>query len=259
MHPCKDATRTWRGIRIAADYKYTIELEGKGKAGYFYTSPNLIEEAIIGFLYYKKGIDYDIRLVDLTKINELEYLAKVSRKDKLLEIPSWVEGSIDWDLALKLLGKLSELVPKNECPYAFHSMALFLLLDGKISSIISLVDASRHTGMIKILGWVLRKGSSLSGYTPVLVTTGRVSSDLIDMINSIKLKIVLSPRHALMSGVVSAESEGITLVSKDITRRLKVFTYPERIANAPIVEWKENPITANYRKDVSKGGSLPIC
>ncbi len=253
MHPCKDATRTWRGIRIAADYKYTIEMEGEGRVGYFYTSPSLIEEAIIGFLYYKKKIVHDISLVDLIRINELEYLVKVSRKDRLLEIPSWVERPIEWNLALKLLGKLSELVPKNECPYAFHSMALFLLLNGKVSSTLSLVDVSRHTGMIKMLGWVLRRGSSLSGYTPVLVTTGRVSSDLIDMMSTIKLKIVLSPRHALMSGVVAAESKGITLVSKDLTRRLKVFTYPERIENAPVVEWKEDSTTISYRKYESEG------
>ncbi len=255
MHPCENATRTWRGMRIAADYKYIVELDGEN-SGYFYTSPNLIEEAALGFLYYRKKVDSDIKLVNLSKINELEYLVKVLRKNQPLKPPDWAEDSVSWDLALKLLGKLSELVPKNECPYAFHSMALFFLLNGKISSKISLVDVSRHTGMIKIVGWVLRNSSSLNDYTPVLVTTGRVSSDLIDMMSSIGLKIVLSPRHALMSGVVAAESEGITLVSKDVTRRLKVFTHPRRISGAPAVEWKGDSVV-NYEKRGEK--NLPVC
>ncbi len=257
MHPCERATRTWRGVRIAADYKYTIELEGEGNVGYFYTSPDLIEEATLGFLYYREKVKSDISLIDLVKVNELEYLVKVSRKDRPLEIPRWLEDPLEWNLAMDLLGRLSELVPKKDCPYAFHSMALFLLKGGKISSKMSLVDVSRHTGMVKILGWILRKGSSLSGYTPVLVTTGRVSSDLVSMMDSVNLRIVLSPRHALMSGVISAYSRGITLVSKDLTRRLKVFTHPNRIRNAPVVEWKEKGGGIGHERDRRR--NLPIC
>ena len=95
------------------------------------------------------------------------------------------------------------------------------------------VDVSRHTAALKVLGMVLVEGSSLDGLTPVLITSGRVSSDMARALSLSGIRIVATPRHALISGAVSADSLGITLISKDRDRSLKVITHPERVRGAP--------------------------
>jgi FdhD protein len=87
-------------------------------------------------------------------------------------------------------------------------------------------DVGRHNAVDKVIGsLLLRKGNLEEG---VLVSTGRLSGDIVLKAARGRIPIVVSMTVPLASGVRLAEESGVTLVS---LRRscLKVYTHPQRI------------------------------
>lgn len=247
---CLGSTVIWRGTMMAADMRFEIYYDG-GYIGGFYASPDMIEEAIIGFLLLK-GETRAARIEGIRELGDLDRSVEVSFGSERLRIPEWGEAKIQWDRIMELLSDLSEAVPKSGCPFAFHMAGLYLI-DGTNTMKAIVIDVSRHTAIMKIAGWVVRRADGLSGKVPVVVSTGRISGDMIRVLSLVKVGIVASMRHVLVSGVVAAEQSGITLIAKDYTRRLKVFTHPWRVPDGPrvpeggpLVRWEgrkvEDPI-----------------
>lgn len=239
---CHGSTIEWKGTRMAADARYEVELDGR-IIGSFYSSPNMIEEAVTGFLAYREGIRRGISVEDVRRNGDLDFTV-VARSSGEAGLPVWRDAPLKWDLLMDLVSDLSQSLSKSQCPFAFHIAGLYALGDEGVSSRTILVDVSRHTAMMKLAGWILLRGGSLDGTTPVVISTGRLSGDAVEMMAISGVNLVASFRHVLASGVAAADRLGITLVSKDFTRRMKVFTHPWRLEGGPLaakggpgIEW----------------------
>jgi len=120
-------------------------------------------------------------------------------------------------------------------PTMLEEAVLGFLLDGdSVASSMVILDVNRHAAMMKVAGASLKAGSYRNSLTPVVVTTGRISADMVRIMSLVGIRIIASYRHVLMSGVTEAQRSCITLVSKDFTRKLKVFTNPNRLISSPM-------------------------
>lgn len=87
-------------------------------------------------------------------------------------------------------------------------------------------DVGRHNAVDKVIGSMLMKGRCLSNC--VLVTSGRLSGEIVQKAVMGRVPIVASLTVPLASGIRMAESAGVTLAS--LSRGwLKVYSNPERI------------------------------
>ena len=242
LEHCYSSTIEWKGTRMAFDARYEVVLDGK-VVGSFYSSPGMIEEAVMGYLAYRGESKSAVSVEEVRKNDDLDFTVMVKRSGPA-EPPGWRDAPLRWELLMELVSDLSRSLSKSRCPFAFHIAGLYLLAGERLKRRIVLVDVSRHTAMMKLAGWILLRSSSLGGMTPVVISTGRLSSDAVEMMAISGVNLVASFRHVLASGVVAADRLGITLVSKDFTRKMKVFTHPWRLKGAPLaakggpsIEW----------------------
>ncbi len=249
---CERSVIHWRGTEMAADFRYEVEWMDGRKIGSFFASPNMIEEAVIGYLLMR-GLSRDIRVRERIKRGDLEYLLRITEERELYP-PQWKDDPVEWDVILNLMSDLSKSIPKSMCPFAFHVTGLYALRGSSVVRKMLLVDISRHTAAMKIAGWVMRHNEDFKELTPVMISTGRISGDIIKLLSVTRIKIVASMRHVLVSGAASADQIGITLISKDFTRNLKVFTHPERVVGGPRVS-KGGPLVRWHGKEADS----PLC
>lgn len=88
-------------------------------------------------------------------------------------------------------------------------------------------DIGRHNTLDKIHGECLLRG--LSTKDRLLLTTGRVSLEMLLKTARMQAPVVVS-RHSPTEGAISlARDLGITLVGHVRGRRLLVYTHPERL------------------------------
>ncbi len=104
-----------------------------------------------------------------------------------------------------------------------HSSALS---DGNSLLYIS-EDVGRHNTIDKISGKILLESLEVSPI--ILLTTGRLSSDMIQKAARIKASIVVSRTSPTTLSIEIAESLGITVIGYARGRRLTVYSNPERI------------------------------
>ncbi|MDK2372280.1 MAG: formate dehydrogenase accessory sulfurtransferase FdhD [Candidatus Korarchaeota archaeon] len=248
---CERSVVRWRGTQMAADFRYEVEWVDGRKVGSFFASPNMIEEAVIGYLLMK-GITRDVRVEEI-RLSDLEYLLRITDEGELSP-PRWRDEPVEWSTILSLMSDASKSIPKSICPFAFHVTGLYALKGSSVVQKMLLVDISRHTAAMKIAGWIMKRSDDLKELTPVMISTGRISGDIIKLLSLTGIRIVASMRHVLVSGAASADQRGITLISKDFTRELKVFTYPERVRGGPMVS-KGGPLVRWHGKEADS----PLC
>ncbi len=102
-----------------------------------------------------------------------------------------------------------------------------LLTDGK-KSLVSAEDIGRHNTLDKIAGMMLMNG--IKPKTRILLTTGRVSSEMMQKAARIGASVVISRTSPSSLAVEIAEDEGITLIGYAKRHRFNVYTHKERIA-----------------------------
>ncbi|MBT3669163.1 MAG: formate dehydrogenase accessory sulfurtransferase FdhD [Chloroflexi bacterium] len=104
-----------------------------------------------------------------------------------------------------------------------HSSALS---DGK-SLIYIPEDVGRHNTIDKISGKILLDDIEISPI--ILLTTGRLSSEMIQKAARMKSSIVVSRTSPTTLSIEIAESLGVTVIGYARGKKLTVYTYPERI------------------------------
>ncbi|MGE5554505.1 MAG: formate dehydrogenase accessory sulfurtransferase FdhD [Betaproteobacteria bacterium] len=123
--------------------------------------------------------------------------------------------------ALKGWGEKAELFAETGCP---HSAAL-LTAAGELLCLAE--DAGRHNALDKVIGRALREGWPRKD--KCLVTTGRISSEMLIKTAKAGIPVVVSRSAATDLAVHLAEELGITAVGFARGRRMNVYTHPERI------------------------------
>jgi FdhD protein len=107
-----------------------------------------------------------------------------------------------------------------------------ILSDGE-RVVVSAEDVGRHNSLDKIAGLCLLDGIQLP--RRILVTTGRISSEMIQKAARIGASIVISRTSASSLSVTMAEKWGITLVGYARRDQFIVYTHPERILQTEVV------------------------
>ncbi|MCG2787986.1 MAG: formate dehydrogenase accessory sulfurtransferase FdhD [Anaerolineae bacterium] len=103
------------------------------------------------------------------------------------------------------------------------------LSDGK-KILLSAEDIGRHNTLDKIAGQYLMHKPALAH--KILLTTGRISSEMIQKAAKIGASIVISRTSPSSLSVEIAEREGITLIGYARRDRFTVYTHPQRILEA---------------------------
>ena len=104
-----------------------------------------------------------------------------------------------------------------------HTSALFSGTDLMIKA----EDIGRHNTLDKIAGRLLLSGEHVQ--KAILVTTGRVSLEMMQKAAMIRACFVISRTSPTSASVELAEKLGICLIGYAQKDRLKVYTYPEQI------------------------------
>jgi FdhD protein len=95
---------------------------------------------------------------------------------------------------------------------------------------IAMEDIGRHNTLDKIAGRSLLGG--LEAGPRVLLTTGRISSEMLQKASRMKASIVISRTSPSSLSIQLAERWGITLIGYAHRNRFNVYTHPERLTSA---------------------------
>ncbi len=100
------------------------------------------------------------------------------------------------------------------------------LADGAVQ-LFQIIDIGRHNTFDKIAGRLFL--DRLVVETPVLVTSGRISSDMVQKSIRLRAPFILSMRSASQLGINMADAWGITLIGGARRHRFNLLTHPDRI------------------------------
>ncbi|KSW12031.1 hypothetical protein CF15_04430 [Pyrodictium occultum] len=237
---CSLATTMVSGLRVAADYEYVVELDGR-RLGSIYTSPNYLADAVAGLALREELAELGdhVELLSVTGTGDMSFLVR-ARLARAAAAGLPEDRRVEWSLVEEAYRDLVHMVPKHRCPYALHSVAVYGVERGSGSAerLLLVSDVSRHSAMLKAAGMLSRLAAAgrLRGLALVAVSTGRVSGDAVKALARAGVRVIVANHHPLLSGLAAARKHGVTLVlRRPDGRGLAVYTAPERIQGAPLV------------------------
>lgn len=127
------------------------------------------------------------------------------------------------DRIFQLVGALFEGQSLYQVTGGVHTSALS---DGKTLQIIE-EDIGRHNSLDKISGRVLLDDIQLSN--KVLITTGRISSDMMQKAARLGVAIVISRTSPSSLSIMMAEKWGITLIGYARRTSFRIYCHPYRV------------------------------
>jgi FdhD protein len=131
---------------------------------------------------------------------------------------------------ISLVGQLFAAQDLYQATGGVHTSALS---DGK-RILIAAEDIGRHNTLDKIAGRCL-----LDGINPqhrVLLTTGRISSEMMQKATRIGASVVISRTAPSSLSIEMAEQSGITLIGYARRDRFTVYCHPQRVVTGPTGE-----------------------
>lgn len=228
----------YKDVPIAIDKRLDIYINNKFYTTLYLTPENL-SDTIIGLLVTDKLITSPEKIIALSyKDDRVDIRADVSGEikhtiyDECLstkDIDKFVGDNgfrIRWREILEIYRDFNRSTASLRKGLAIHTCGIYLQAGEKIFT----RDVSRHVALLKLLGKLIKKG--IDAGRSVLITSGRVSSDMIYRAALLDIPIVLSLHGPLSSGLSAAILSGITLIA-NIKRieggGLKVLTHEYRI------------------------------
>jgi len=209
-------------------------------------SPTEIDSLAIGFLYNEGFIRSSdeiatVHLCDQKSNIEIWLNHSVEKPDKWYRSSGCFDGvssnkqnqnpldlescksSLQPDVIFDLLCQfLDDQTPHSKLG-GVHTTAL---ADGNILKFKS-IDIGRHNSIDKIAGRILLDKISVN--KPVLITTGRLSADIVQKSMLLRCPFLVSLRSATQSAITLADQLGITLISRATRTRFNLLSHPERI------------------------------
>lgn len=214
----------------------------------FMCTPVDLEALATGFLF-NEGI--------ITKNSDIENVRLCASGDN---IDIWLKNSVtkpqDWQRTSGCSGGLTAVrdtsgLPVNTNGFVlaanrigmlveqlFNSQSLYEITGGVHTtglsdgnSIIFVAeDIGRHNTLDKIAGQLLFSGAELS--QKIIITTGRISSEMLQKSARIDAAIVISRTSPTSLSIENAVQLGITLIGYARRNRFTIYSNPDRIANS---------------------------
>jgi FdhD protein len=126
----------------------------------------------------------------------------------------------------KIIELVSELFEKQKIYRQVGGVHTSILCDGEDSFIMA-EDIGRHNTLDKIAGrYILEQ---IEFENKILITTGRVSSEMLQKAARINASIVISRTSPSSLSIEMANDSGITLIGYARRNRFNIYTKPERI------------------------------
>lgn len=138
--------------------------------------------------------------------------------------------------AEKLLVWMEQLFESQQLYRQTRGVHCSLLTDGE--KVIALAeDIGRHNTLDKIAGKLLRQ--SLAPRRRILLTTGRISSEMLQKATRIGASILISRTSPTSLSIQLAERYGITLIGYARRNQFNLYTHPQRIKFSEIIALNE--------------------
>jgi FdhD protein len=159
--------------------------------------------------------------------------------DPVQEAPVSSEVRIHPDEVVSLIGQLFQTQDLYRRAGGAHTTAL---ADGSRILLVA-EDIGRHNTLDKVAGMALL--NNIKPHTPILVTTGRISSDMMQKAVRMGAEILISRTSPTSLSVKIAKENGITLIGYARRERFTVYSGAERI-ELPLVlerEYQKEPVS----------------
>jgi FdhD protein len=211
----------------------------------FMCTPNRLKDLAIGFLFNEAVIDsaqevVEFHICDNQEIIDVWLDHKIEKPQEWKRTSGCTGGYTAIDLTRldpKINGEVGvEAVQvRHLVERLFESQDLYKKTGGVHTSILtdagqlvySAEDVGRHNSMDKIAGMFIKGGKEFS--KKVILTTGRISSDMLQKAARIGAEIVISRTSPTSLSVSLADQWGITLIGYARRDRFNVYTHPQRI------------------------------
>ena len=206
-------------------------------------TPSKLNCLVLGFLY-AEGIIAGMDDVANMRVCEEESLAEVTLRNAEYKLPKrrtltsgcgggatfkMQEQRVDSDVVVtpeEILALMKELKEKMELYRLCGGVHASALCDRK-NLLVAAEDIGRHNTLDKIQGECLLRGQSTQDR--LLLSTGRVSSEILLKAARMLAPVVVSRHSPTGSSVSLARDLGITLVGHARGNNMSVYSHPERL------------------------------
>ncbi|GIV66013.1 MAG: formate dehydrogenase accessory sulfurtransferase FdhD [Chloroflexota bacterium] len=149
--------------------------------------------------------------------------------------------NVDIFPAEKLVMWMEQLFDSQQLYRKTRGVHCSLLTDGE--KIIAMAeDIGRHNTLDKIAGKILRQSLQLNQC--IILTTGRISSEMLQKAARIGASVVISRSSPTSLSIQLADQYGITLIGYARRSQFNIYTHPQRIRSALTSGIPEKPATA---------------
>ncbi len=236
--------REVREAPVAVEAEVQLSVNGEAWLS-FHCSPDGLEELAAGFLYnggFIQGADEIASLEVCGNRQNIDvWLRHAARKPEQWSRTTGCQGGVVEagasagmarleaqpktlsSLLVLVDGFLSMLAQDDRSQRGLHTSRLF---DGE-TPLLTSSDLGRHNTFDKIAGRCVLDG--LRPVDPVLITTGRISSEMVLKAARMRIAWVGSLHSTSSVAVQAAQEAGITLIGHARRGQVDVYTHPERI------------------------------
>ena len=136
------------------------------------------------------------------------------------------------ELAANRIGMLVEQLFNSQSLYEVTGGVHTTGLSDGSSIVFVAEDIGRHNTLDKIAGQLLFSGTELS--QKIIITTGRISSEMLQKSARIGAAIVISRTSPTSMSIENADHLGITLIGYARRNRFTIYSHPDRISSTSI-------------------------